>query len=251
MAGETGHRSAGRSDKISIGGVVGQSFAVLGRNIMPFLILAVLLALPIASVRYLVLVSGELRIPNISETRGFMLLGQSLIESFLEWLVITAMLAPGTMMTLRQQQAGVLARLGRGLAALIHGVGVAILVTAAIAIGTILLVVPGLVVLVMLFVAVPVAVAERPGIIASLRRSRELTEGNRWRILAVIVLVAFVLVVRVATAFGLQFAPVVVEVWGNALLGLVGTALFAVAATVAYHVLHAAQEGEMPPALTD
>ena len=97
MACEAGDRSPGRSDKISIGGVVGQSFAVLGRNIMPFLILAVLLTLPIASVRYLVLLSGELRIPNISGTSGFMLLGQSLIESFLEWLVITAMLAPGTM----------------------------------------------------------------------------------------------------------------------------------------------------------
>ena len=104
----------------------------------------------------------------------------------------------------------------------------------------------------MLFVAVPIAVAERPGIIASLRRSRELTEGNRSRILAVIVVfVAIMLVVRVATAFGLQFAAVVVGVWGDALLGLVGTALFAVAATVAYHALRVAQDGGMPPVLAD
>ena len=76
-----------------------------------------------------------------------MLLGQSLIESFLEWLVITAMLAPGTMTPCGSSRPGCLLALGLGLVALIPGVGVAILVTAAIAIGTILLVVPGLVVL--------------------------------------------------------------------------------------------------------
>lgn len=46
------------------------------------------------------------------------------------------------------------------------------------------LVVPGLVLYTMWWVAVPVAVLERPGAVASLRRSAELTKGFRWRIFA-------------------------------------------------------------------
>jgi len=59
----------------------------------------------------------------------------------------------------------------------------------ATGIGFILLVVPGFIIATMVYVAIPVAVVERPGVMTSLHRSRDLTEGNKgslfWILLAV------------------------------------------------------------------
>jgi len=56
-------------------------------------------------------------------------------------------------------------------------IGVALLEMLAIVGGFLLLVVPGIIVSLMLMVAVPVAIIERPGVMASLKRSAALTKG--------------------------------------------------------------------------
>ena len=74
----------------------------------------------------------------------------------------------------------------------------------AIVLGILLLIIPGLVLIVMFWVAVPALVVERRGILESFGRSRELTAGHRWNVLWVFlgeVLVSIVL----ATAFGIVF----------------------------------------------
>jgi hypothetical protein len=62
--------------------------------------------------------------------------------------------------------------------------GVTAIVMVAVIVGFILLVVPGLFAVTLFFVAMPVCVVEGLGPIASLRRSRQITKGHRWRILA-------------------------------------------------------------------
>jgi len=57
--------------------------------------------------------------------------------------------------------------------------------------GLILLVVPGVMLLIASSVAIPVLVEERPGVIASIKRSFELTRGSRWWILLLLVLLLF------------------------------------------------------------
>jgi hypothetical protein len=59
-------------------------------------------------------------------------------------------------------------------------------------------------ILVAWIVAVPVYVAERPGLFAVFGRSAALTRGNRWRIFAVLILylVAFVIIEALAGVFG-------------------------------------------------
>jgi hypothetical protein len=59
-----------------------------------------------------------------------------------------------------------------------------------IALGFVLLIVPGLILAAGYFVAVAVSVAERLGPWASLRRSRALAQGFRWQILGLILLIA-------------------------------------------------------------
>lgn len=81
-------------------------------------------------------------------------------------------------------------------------VGVSILFGITVAIGFVLLIVPGLVLMVIWCVVAPVTVLERPGVLAAFSRSRELVRGNGWSVFGVIVLV-FVIVFLISIAAGI------------------------------------------------
>jgi hypothetical protein len=80
--------------------------------------------------------------------------------------------------------------------------GVSILFGIGVAIGFVLLIVPGLILLTIWSVVAPVTVLERPGVFAAFGRSRELVRGNGWNVFAVIVLV-FLAVMVISIAAGL------------------------------------------------
>ncbi len=82
---------------------------------------------------------------------------------------------------------------------------VSILAGIGLAIGFILLIIPGLILMVLWSVVAPVTVLERPGVFAAFGRSRELVRGNGWEVFAVIVIV-FVAVAVVSIAAGLVSA---------------------------------------------
>jgi hypothetical protein len=65
------------------------------------------------------------------------------------------------------------------LVGIVTGIGVAI--------GLLLLVLPGLYLLTIWSVAAPVVILEQPGVLASLARSRQLVAGNEWRVFGVII----------------------------------------------------------------
>jgi hypothetical protein len=76
---------------------------------------------------------------------------------------------------------------------------VSILFAIGVAIGFLLLIVPGVILLVMWAVVAPVTVLERPGVFAAFGRSRGLVRGNGWAVFGVIVIVVLtVLVVSIA-----------------------------------------------------
>ena len=79
-----------------------------------------------------------------------------------------------------------------------------LLLGVVIGFGILLLIVPGLVLITMFWVAGPALVVERRGILESFRRSRELTAGHRWSVFLVFVseiLVSIVLAVVLGTVF--------------------------------------------------
>jgi len=80
--------------------------------------------------------------------------------------------------------------------------GVSILFGVGVAIGFVLLIIPGLILLVMWSVVAPVTVLERPGVFAAFGRSRELVRGNGWAVFGVIVIVG-VAVFAVSLAVGI------------------------------------------------
>jgi hypothetical protein len=73
-------------------------------------------------------------------------------------------------------------------------IAVSILLAIAIAVGFVLFIIPGLILLVIWSVVAPVTVLERPGVFAAFGRSRELVRGNGWAVFRVILLVFFAVI---------------------------------------------------------
>jgi hypothetical protein len=96
----------------------------------------------------------------------------------------------------------------------------------------------------MFFVAAPVCVAERAGVIASLSRSRFLTKGHRWQIFGAFILIFVLALIVVAVAAG---AVVMMGAGGATIVtyGVQGVfgAFGSVMAAVFYYQLRVAKEG--------
>ena len=102
---------------------------------------------------------------------------------------------------------------------------VTLLTGVMVAVGLLLFIVPGLILITIWSVAIETVVAERKTVFESLRRSRELIQGNGWRVFLFLVVLALILLMAATLAL-LVAAP-----FGTGLLGAAVSA-FAVAAFV-------------------
>jgi membrane-anchored glycerophosphoryl diester phosphodiesterase (GDPDase) len=87
--------------------------------------------------------------------------------------------------------------------------GVSIVYAIGMTVTLALLVVPGLIFICVYTVVVPAAVVDKTGVFASFSRSAELTRGNRWRILLVLILsllIAFLIFTVLSLVFGAMMA---------------------------------------------
>jgi hypothetical protein len=123
-------------------------------------------------------------------------------------------------------------------------VGLAFVAGVLIVLASILLIVPGLILYTMWFVAVPACVVERLGPWTSLRRSRELTKGYRWKLFALALLL-------VVVSFGSSLVASVLGGLAGPIVGLGGqliwtgiwAAFSAIVITVSYYDLRVIKEG--------
>jgi hypothetical protein len=133
------------------------------------------------------------------------------------------------------------ASLGGGLRAAWSALGVTVLGGLALVVGTLLLVVPGLIVLAITFIAIPAAVTEGMGAVAALGRSRELTRDRRLAVLAVVLVdyaVVFA-VVAATTAASEIHATSVIQDGGDPHLTQIGWMFVTVASGAALSALGA------------
>ncbi len=236
-----------------IGNVLGRAFSILIKNFVPFGLLSLAVLLP----AYVFAVVAEptyfLKMTNpMSQTENVWLdAAVGIAESLLGY-IVTAAIVFGTFQELRGHHADLGDCIRRGLALILPVVGIAILVGLSVGIGTILFVIPGFIMMTMFWVAIPVAVVERPGVGASLSRSMALTSGYRWRIFG-LVLILYVILLAIGVGLALvlgiladSFSQTAL-IWGGLILNLVVmaffTALSAVVSTVGYHDLRAVKEG--------
>ncbi len=235
--------------RFSAGAVLSRGFAVLGRNLGPFLVLSLLTNLPVFAVQLAV---GQVPVEpfrpdqaQVAQMPRFDPL--QLLPSLLS-IVMSAILAGaltyGVVQDLRGRRAGLGQTLSVGLSRALPVVGISILVGFLIGLGFIALVVPGLILLCALFAAVPAAVIERLGV-GALGRSFDLTKGHRMSIFGIvlaigIVGVVFGLVLRMAIGAGASLvATSIVFYVVSIFLSLYNGTCQA----VAYHDLRVEKEG--------
>lgn len=178
---------------VSIGRIFGRAFGVMGHNpLVAFGIAFLFGALPGLIVSYLLQgVRPDIGDPNARW--GFF--AAAIIGGILS--IIFQALVQGALVraTLAESQ-GVRAGFGEcvadGLSRAIPLIVVAILVALGVGFGMLLLLVPGIILAVMWGVVTPLVVAERAGVGAAFRRSRELTKGARWKIFGLYLLVVVI-----------------------------------------------------------
>lgn len=180
-----------------MGRVVGRVFGVIGRNLVVFVLLAVVLAgIPVGIARYFQqtsLLSGGFG-------AGLITFCASLL-SFLATNVLQAAIIHGTVDDLNDKKASFGDCLSTGVRFLLPVIGISLLTGFAVGLGCILLLVPGILMLLAWFVNVPVVVVERKGVFDAFGRSAELTKGHRGALFGL--LAAYVIVAWIISAVGL------------------------------------------------
>ena len=157
---------------------------------------------------------------------------------------LTGIIVYGALRYLEGEKAGYAACLGRGFRRIVPIIAVAVISTVLIAIGFFLIVVPGIIIAVMICLAVPALMAENPGILASLKRSRELTKGYRWHLFGIF-LIAMLATTAINIVVPLPFELVSGDLatFVSAVIQLFTTVFLAVLLAVIYHDLRVAKEG--------
>jgi uncharacterized membrane protein len=179
--------------QLDVGGVIAQTFSVTLANLLPFVLVGLIVYSPA------LLLHG---IGALTPGRAVLFsLIATLVKSLLA-LVLTGALTFGVIRQLRGERASVGEIAQAGVESLGRVFVVSLLVGIVTMIGLLLCIVPGVIVMCMNWVAVPVAVIERPGIRASLERSHELTSGTRVAVFGVILVIGMIIGVMSVVATG-------------------------------------------------
>ena len=240
--------SMAAGQQFEIGRVLSTSFAVFFRNIVAFAVITFVIGIPYILVS-LWSASSVQDIQAAAQTgqlpSGFF--GMVAIGGIIYLLTNTlsqAAITYGTVMDLRGQQASFGDCLGRGLSMLPKVIGAGFLASIGIAVGGMLLVIPGIILLLMWWVLVPAIVLESVGVFDSFGRSRALTSGHRWGILGLLFIVGILqwLVMLVVGVVGSVLGPLLAEIL-NVIVALAFTAFASVLAAVGYYYLRVEKEG--------
>jgi len=177
--------------RFEIGRVLGNTFGLIGRNLIPFLLLAILFA----GLRGWLLNTDA---PLVSSWAPF----AASILSLVFAMVLQGALTRAAVDDLSGKGVSFSGALGQGVAHILPLIGLGILAGIAFVIGLALIIVPGLFLIVRWAVAGPAIVVEDLGPTGAMGRSADLSRGHRWAIFGLLVLYA---IVAYGGIFGLAF----------------------------------------------
>jgi len=224
-----------------VGRVINRSISVLLRNWLPFFIVAVIAYVP------LILIERAQLMAQTEQNLGLILTlsGVSFVLLILFSMLSQAVILQAAFQDMRRQPVYLMESLKIGLRRFFPVIVLALIMGFLLMIGFILLIFPGFMLYTMWFVGLPVCVVERLGPWSSLKRSAELTKGERWKIFGLLIL----LMIGGAIVSGmiqLTLVPL-----GGAVIALIGklivngfcAAFSSVIVAVTYHDLRVAKEG--------
>lgn len=232
----------------SIGNVLATGFRIWTRNFLPFMVMTALIYSPVI-IWNVVAIQDEMtaeRLHHLRMVTGY----SSLLYVFLNTL-LSAALTYGVVMELQGKRASVGACVATGMARFFPALAAGLLGYLCATGALVLLIIPGIIVYCMFYVATQAAVLERPGVIGALKRSRELTAGHKWEIFGlvlILVLLSIALQLVVAAVVGSLSTYATREnyvrhVVSSIVEQMIAGSLSAVMASVAYYFLRAEKEG--------
>jgi hypothetical protein len=220
-----------------VGQVLSTAINIYGRHAPMFTFIAGLFWLPAVVVAYyLDGATGDLKQLNAILVFVFALTLQPLS---------TAIILHAAFQHMRGRQVRLGESVAIGLRRWLTLFGLSFMMTLLVALGIVLLIVPGLILSIMWYVAVPVCVVESKGPSASLNRSQALTKGHRWKLFGLFLLGV------ILGALGDSVLPQFAGVLGGPAGLLVAQTVWqgfaqafgSVMVVVAYHDLRVAKEG--------
>ena len=221
------------------GDVFNRTVSIFSRNLLPFGMVSAIAYLPSA----LALSPDSKTAVLASGNGGWIAVG------FIATLVLNVLSQAIVLYGAFEDMRGLPVNLGEsikvGLRRFFPVLGVAICVPLLAGLAAILLVFPGLMVMTMLFVAVPACVVERLGPFKSMGRSAWLTKGHRWKIFGLLFLI-WLVSLMVGGAVGLTGAMVAGQyglLGAQFIIQTVFGAFEAILVIVIYRDLRVAKEG--------
>lgn len=223
--------------EFQIGKVISKSLQVYSENIVIYSLIAAAVGVP-------TLVLTVTQVAAAQERQAIIAIASFIVIMFLSPLAVAINLH-AAFQSMRGRPVSLGESIAGGLSRFLPLLGVMILFTLGATLGFLLLIVPGIILMVMWYVAVPACVLERTGPARSLGRSRELTKGYRWKIFGLILLV-YVLSI-IGSVLGSLLANTAAGMWGAAIVQLIWQGLAAgfgtVMIAVVYYYLRVAKEG--------
>jgi uncharacterized membrane protein YjgN (DUF898 family) len=181
--------------RFEIGRVVKRTFDVIRDNFWSFALLSLLPGLASAVADRVGRRLGGDSTPSFPADDSVVVLVIAVVVYLLSWLVLQAVVVHAAMATLNGRRLAFADSVAAGFKPIVPMALISAVATIGVIGGLVLLVVPGIIVALMWFVALPVCIVEHPGVIGSLNRSRELTQGHRLQVLGVCILYFIVAVI--------------------------------------------------------
>ena len=228
-----------------IRGILNRISSLLSRHFLVFIVVTIIANLPL-----LLALQGAAKLGSAA-ARGDAL-GPAIIMvavGFVPFVVLSILsqtvIVHATFKAMRARPINLGESFSVGLARFIPVFLLGLIMGTLVALASLFLLIPGLVLIVMWFVGIPACVVERLGPWMSLKRSAELTKGHRWEIFGLLALL-FVIGTVASTVIEWVLAPI-----GIGLLTMLGTlisnalwsAYYSIAVVVVYHDLRVAKEG--------
>ncbi len=263
--------TSGRSRDFEVGRVISGTFAVIGRNFVPFILLALLLGgLPNLLVALIQthFIKGDIGAMTYSPQVIIGTIVGALVMLACGF-VLQAAIVHATVADLNGRRIAIADSLKVGLRNCLPLIGLAILMALGVMLGFILLIVPGVILAVMWAVAVPAKVVEKIGVTQAFSRSGDLTRSRRWPIFGlflIYVIAAWILEMIVMAAFmpfamskglptsstgieGLTHSLNLIELVASPIIATISTLISTAGGAVLYSELRGSREGVGPEAM--
>lgn len=221
-------------EKFSGGNALSVSFKTYFKRAPVYFLITFVVYIPVSALAVWIATNP----PTDLSTLAYLGAALGLLSLFL-YPIATGTLVYAVFNDMRGKPVGIGESFSVGLSRLLPVIGVALVSGILILLGFFLLIVPGIIAYLVYYVAVPAAIIENTGVGASLSRSSGLTDGHRWQVLVIPVVLGVLnyIVARVLSGSGIGTALI------SQLLSLVFNGIGAVSGVVVYQHLRELKDG--------